>query len=285
MAHSLITVENFSYSYRGTSKKVLKDLTFSVEEFECCAILGPSEAGKTTLCYAIASILSHYYSGGKTAGKIFVDGLDALTAPLELMVRRIGFLMQNSSAYLSDIKPTVREEIAFSMENFGIERSRMIKQTELLMDELGISHLADRSPLELSGGEIQRVALASVMALDPPILILDEPTSSLDPDGARDLFLILKRLKGKKTMILVEQRMEILPHLVDSLLVLRNGEIAYRGKPEQYWGSPILLEKDVGAPIWTQIVHEISDRLGKQTGNSFTYRQALQSIKHLGDVH
>jgi len=279
MAHPIITVEDFSYSYRASTKKALDQLSFSVDEFECCGIIGPSEAGKSTLCYAIASVLPHYFSGGTIEGRIATAGLDALSIHLEAMMKRVGLLMQNSEVFLTGIKPTVREEIAFSMENLGISRSEIVERIQSVMDELGIGHLAQRDPLTLSGGETQRVALASVLALNPEILILDEPTSSLDQEGVRDLKLVVRKLKGRKTILLVEQRMELLPGLVDSVLVLREGRKVYRGPAEPFFSGFDCFEEEIGAPVWTRICYEIGNRTNRETGVlPYTYRQALQEL-------
>ena len=279
MASPVITLENFSYTYKGSSRRVLKDVSFSIEEFACCGIVGPSEAGKTTLCYAIASILTNYFSGGNTEGRIRTSGFDALSAPFEVMMKQIGFLMQNSTVQLTGIKPTVAEEIAFPMENLGLDRAEMIKRVNDLMVAGGISHLADRNPLTLSGGEMQRVALASVLALDPPILILDEPTLSLDNEGVSLLCSTLKKLKGKKTIILVDQRMEILPGLADTLLVLHDGEIISQGKPEKFFATPRWIEEEMGGPIWTQIVYEVNARNREESAPlPYTYRQSIERL-------
>jgi energy-coupling factor transporter ATP-binding protein EcfA2 len=282
MAHPIISVEDFSFSYRASGKKALDRLSFSVDEFECCGIIGPSEAGKSTLCYAISAVLPHYFSGGKTEGRISTAGLDALSSHMDVMMKKVGLLIQNSAVFLSGIKPTVREEIAFSMENVGIGRFEIVERIHSLMEELGIQHLADRDPLTLSGGEMQRVAIACVLALDPPILILDEPTSSLDQEGVRDVKLVLNQLKGRRTILLVEQRMEILPGLVDSLLVLREGKKVYRGPAESFFRSVECLEEDIGAPIWTQLCHQITNQASRMRRVlPYTYRQAL---KQLGDA-
>lgn len=282
MASPMISVEDFSYSYKGTTKKTLDHVNFSVDEFECCAILGPAEAGKTTLCHAISSVLPHYFSGGMAEGRIFTAGLNSITAPLEEMMKRVGFLIQNSSFYLTGIKPTVTEEIAFSMENYGAKRTEIIDRVQAVMSELGIGHLAHRDPLTLSGGETQRVALACVLALNPEILILDEPTSSLDQEGMRDLRIILKKLKGKKTILLVEQRMELLPGLADRILVLSNGRSVYHGTPEPFFSGPNCISQGVGAPIWTEAYLGYIARSDKQVNMpAFTYRQALKAFERI----
>lgn len=279
MAVPIVTAENFSYAYKGLPQKVLRNLSFSIEEFECVGIAGPSEAGKTTLCYALSSILSHYFGGGNVEGKIITSGLDALSAPFEVMLKRIGFLMQNSAVQLSGIKPTVFEEIAFSMENLGVERGEMIERSQRLMADVGISHLAERNPVTLSGGEIQRVALASILAIDPAILILDEPTSTLDREGVLGLCAILKKLKGKKTILLVEQRMEIFPGLIDNLLVLRAGEKIFHGKPEEFLGNSICFRERIGGPIWTETFYELEQQDQEHRRSlPYTYRQALSQL-------
>jgi len=279
MAHPIITVEDFSYLYRGSAKRSLDLLSFSIDEFECCGIVGPSEAGKTTLCYAIASVLPHYFSGGTIEGRISTTGLDALSTGIDLMMKKVGLLMQNSFVFLTGIKPTVREEIAFSMENLGIARPQIVERIQSVMEQVGIEHLALRDPLTLSGGEMQRVALASVLALDPEILILDEPTSSLDQEGVRDLKLILKKLKGRKTILVVEQRMELLPGLADSLLVLREGRKVYHGPTESFFSRFECFEEDIGGPIWTRVCYEIANRAGRKVSAlPYTYRQALKQL-------
>jgi energy-coupling factor transport system ATP-binding protein len=279
MAGSIISVEDFSYSYKGTTRKALDHVSFSVDEFECCAILGPAEAGKTTLCYAISAVLPHYFSGGLVEGGILTAGLDSITTPLEEMMKRVGCLIQNSSLYLTGIKPTVREEIAFSMENTGVERNEIIDRVQTTMSELGIDHLAHRDPQTLSGGEMQRVALACVLSLDPQILILDEPTSSLDQEGMRDLRIILKKLKGKKTILLVEQRMELLPGLADRILVLSNGRSVYHGTPEPFFSDSNCIQLGVGAPIWTQAYFSYTEQSLKRTNvSAFSYHQALKAL-------
>lgn len=279
MALPVIAIENLSYTYKGSIKKTLDDLTFSIDELECCGIIGPSESGKTTLCYALASVLRHHFAGGKFGGRIFLKGLDVFSTPLDLMTTHVGLLMQNSYLQLSGIKPTVIEEVAFSMENLSVAREEMIQRADQMMKDLGIAHLASRNPLTLSGGEKQRVALASILALDPPVLILDEPTSSLDPDGVRDLSVILKRMKGKKTILLIEQKMEILPGLVDSVLALRDGKIVHRGSPQDFFSNPINFEEEIGAPIWTEIVYQLEAQVGRPNKSlPYTYRQALYRL-------
>jgi energy-coupling factor transporter ATP-binding protein EcfA2 len=279
MAYPVIKVEDFSFSYQALAKKALDRLSFSIDEFECCGIIGPSEAGKSTLCYAITSVLPHYFSGGKTEGHVSTAGLDALSISMDLMMKKVGFLPQNSGVFLSGVKSTVTEEIAFSMENLGINRLEIVERIQSLMEELGIGHLADRDPLTLSGGEMQRVALACVLALEPPILILDEPTSSLDPEGVGDVKVILNKLKGRKTILLVEQRMELLPGLVDSLLVLREGKRVYRGPAESFFRSVECFEEDIDAPIWTQLCYHIDSQAGHTPRVlPYTYRQALRQL-------
>jgi energy-coupling factor transporter ATP-binding protein EcfA2 len=282
MAGSIISVQDFSYSYKGTTKRALDHVNLSVDEFECCAILGPAEAGKTTLCHAISSVLSHYFSGGVVEGRISTAGLDSITTPLEEMMKRVGFLIQNSTVYLTGIKPTVTEEIAFSMENIAVKRIEIIDRVQTVMSELGIDHLAHRDPMTLSGGETQRVALACVLSLDPQILILDEPTSSLDQEGIRDLRLVLKRLKGNKTILLIDQRMELLPGLADRILVLRDGKSLYHGFPEPFFSDPNCMDQGVGAPIWTEVYLGYVAQSEKQVNMpAFTYRQALKALERI----
>lgn len=280
MARTIITAEHLSYAYKGTIDKALKDISFTIEENECCAIVGPSEAGKTTLCYAIASILPQYFTGGHSEGKLFTNGYDATTSSFEHIIRTVGLLMQNSFAQISGIKPTVFEEVAFTLENHGIEREKMFAKTESILHQLGITHLAQRNPMTLSGGEMQRMALASILVLDPPILILDEPTSALDPQGVQEVAAILKKLKGKKTILLVEHRMELLSAIADAIIVLKEGEMLFKGKYFKAFETPRLIEENIGVPFWTMLYYEWRKTFSKTVDRlPFHYAQTLRKFK------
>lgn len=280
MAIPIINCENFSYTYKGTSKKALKQISFAIYEGECCAVIGPSEAGKTTLCYAISSIIPNVFKGGVMEGRLMVCGKDIVTTPLIEITKKVGILLQNFYAHISGIRPTVFEEIAFGLQNKGILPAKIKETVWKVMEELNILHLSDRTPFSLSGGEIQRVAIASILALDPAILVFDEPTAQLDPEGTKDFLNIIKTLKRKKTIVLVENKLELLSVVADKIIALRDGVVLFSGSPMEVFPNPLLVEEDIGSPIWTCLVYEINKRGGKKSIRlPWSYLEALRSLK------
>ena len=145
-------------------------------------MVGPNGAGKSTLCYTIAGFVPHFFKGELT-GAVLVDGSDLQSSTLNEWVLTVGLAFQNPFNQISGAKYTVFEELAFGLENIGIPRDEMIARVEESMKLTGISDLADRSPYSLSGGQQQRVALTSILVMQPKVLVLDEPTSQMDPVG------------------------------------------------------------------------------------------------------
>jgi energy-coupling factor transport system ATP-binding protein len=145
---------------------------------------------------------------------------------------------------------------------------------ETTLTQLGIAPLAQRDPLTLSGGEMQKMAIASLLVLDPAILVLDEPTSQLDPSSSAELMRLLRNLKGKKTLILIEHKMAILPPLADKVLALQRGQMLFAGSVREAFSTGRLIEEGIGAPEWTLLAHRWVGR-GPQT-LPWSYRAALQ---------
>jgi len=192
----MIELDKVSYTYPAAAGPALQDISLSIPEGQFCALIGVNGAGKSTLAYTIAGFVPHFYHGTLT-GKVTVANLDTQTTPLHELVTRAGLIFQNPFNQISGTKYTVREEIAFGLENLGIARTKMLARIDAAMSIVGINDLAERSPLALSGGQMQRVAIASVLAMQPPVLVLDEPTSQLDPIGSREVFSAVRALSQK----------------------------------------------------------------------------------------
>lgn len=279
MGRQAIVAAGFSYTYRGSTRKALEEVTFAVEEGECCAIVGPAEAGKSTLCYAIASVIPRFIKGGSAEGSILIHGRDLSLAPLEDLIRQVGVVHQNPFIQISGIKPTVREEVALALENLGVPRQEMLENVEATLAQLDIAHLAQRDPLTLSGGEMQKVALASTLVLDPAILILDEPTSQLDPGSIGELVKLLRQLKAKKTLLLVEHKMEILPALADKVVALAGGRVLLAGAAAAVFSSGECIEAKIGAPLWTLLAYRVANQQRQKL--PWSYRDALRWFGHV----
>jgi len=220
----MIQFEHLGYRYPGSDLSVLQDLTLEIEEGEFLLVIGPSGAGKSTLLRCLNGLVPHFY-GGTVSGQVGVDGRDPVALGPQGMADIVGFVLQDPEAQF--VVDRVEDELAFALENQGIDPLIMRKRVEEVLDQLNIAHLRKRSVSTLSGGERQRVAIAAVMTLQPRILVLDEPTSQLDPQGAEEVLDTLVKLNQDLglTIILSEHRLERVVQYVDRILYLSgNGQ-------------------------------------------------------------
>ena len=187
----MIHFSHFSYQYPDTPAPVLDDISLHLAEGDFVLVVGPSGAGKSTFLRSINGLVPHFY-GGKIGGAVRVDGRDPVQVEPRGMSDLVGMVFQDpESGFVVDV---VEDELAFALENWAFPRDVMRKRVEEALDQLQIAHLRDRPVSDLSGGEKQRVAIASVLTLHPDILVLDEPTSQLDPQAAEEVLLALRQL-------------------------------------------------------------------------------------------
>jgi energy-coupling factor transporter ATP-binding protein EcfA2 len=215
----MIHFDRLTYRYPGAEPPVLCDLSFSIEEGEFLLVMGPSGAGKSTLLRCLNGLVPHFY-GGTVAGQVRVDGRDPVTLGPGGMADAVGFVFQDPEAQF--VVDKVEDELAFALENQGLDPIIMRKRVEEALDQLNIAHLRQRSVNTLSGGERQRVAIAAVMTLQPRVLVLDEPTSQLDPHAAEEVLDALVKLNQDLglTLVLSEHRLERVVQYVDRILYL-----------------------------------------------------------------
>ena len=252
----MISLRNVTYSYPAMAAPALKDVSLEIPAGQFCAVVGANGAGKSTLAFAIAGFIPHFYHG-RLQGEVTVDGKDTQAAPLHDLVLSVGLIFQNPFNQISGTKFTVREEIAFGLENLGIAREEMLARVEETMALVGIEELADRSPLALSGGQMQRVAIASVLAMRPKVLVLDEPTSQLDPVGSREVFTTVRALvaEGQMTVVMIEHKLEWVAVFADRVIVLSQGTVVADGEPGEVLTGEGLWEYGVGQTRYTQAAH------------------------------
>jgi energy-coupling factor transport system ATP-binding protein len=258
----MISIQSVTYSFPGASVPALHDLSLEIPEGQFCAVVGANGAGKSTLGFAIAGFIPHFYHG-RLAGKVHVDGKDTQEVPLHELVLSVGLIFQNPFNQISGTKFTVREEIAFGLENLGIQRQEMGRRVEETMAQVGIQDLADRSPLALSGGQMQRVAIASVLAMRPKVLVLDEPTSQLDPIGSREVFTSIRALMAgsQMTVVMIEHKLEWVAVFADRVIALSQGVVIADGDPGEVLTQEVLLEQGVGQTRFT-----LAARRARQAG-------------------
>ena len=250
-------LENVSYQYPLENRKVLKNINLDIKKGEFWAVIGKNGSGKTTLCSILRRFVPDFYKGELT-GKIMLEDKELKDYSQKELVQKIGFVFQNPFTQISGVKDTVFEEIAYGLENLGLDKEEIISRVEKILKLLEIEKLRDRNPYDLSGGQKQRVALASIIAMNPDILVIDEPTSQLDPKGTEDIFKIINLMANEgKTIILVEHKLELIAEYAQNILVLDEGEIILSGKAEEVLNNKILLEKEIGMTQYSILAYEL----------------------------
>jgi energy-coupling factor transport system ATP-binding protein len=262
---AIVNLDNVSYKYPLTDTLALRNISLQVDEGEFVAVVGPNGAGKSTLCYALAGFVPHFFKGELT-GNVVVDGKDLFKSTLSEWVLTVGLAFQNPFNQISGAKYTVFEELAFGLENIGISREEMVTRVEEAMRLTGISDLADRSPYSLSGGQQQRVALASILVMQPKVLVLDEPTSQMDPIGTREVFAVIRTMAERgMTVVLVEHKVEWIAEFADRVIALHNGQILLEGSPSEVLTSELLEEMGFGISRYTSVARA-AQKLGLWKG-------------------
>ena len=257
-----LKLENVNYKYPLEEKNTLQNINIEIKKGEFWAVIGKNGSGKTTLCNILRRFVPDFYKGELT-GKITLEGKELKDYSQKEIVQKIGFVFQNPFTQISGVKNTVFEEIAYGLENLGIERETIISEVEKILKLLEIEKLRDKNPYNLSGGQKQRVALASIIAMNPDILVIDEPTSQLDPKGTEDIFKIINLMANEgKTIILVEHKLELIAEYAENILVLDEGEIILSGKANEVLNNKILLEKEIGMTQYSMLAYEL-EKVGK----------------------
>ena len=255
-------IENVNYKYPLEDKQALKNINIEIKKGEFWAVIGKNGSGKTTFCNMLRRFVPDFYKGELT-GKITLEDKELKDYSQKELVQKIGFVFQNPFTQISGVKDTVFEEIAYGLENLGLEKEEIISKVEKILKLLEIEKLRDRNPYDLSGGQKQRVALASIIAMDPDILVIDEPTSQLDPKGTEDIFKIINLMANEgKTIILVEHKLELIAEYAENILVLDEGEIILSGKASEVLNNKILLEKEIGMTQYSMLAYEL-EKSGK----------------------
>lgn len=250
---SVITVENLRYQYPHAEKLALDGITFFVEKGEFIGIIGENGAGKSTLSQALIGLVPQFYKGAY-GGKVIVNGKEAGSTPVAQMCGNVGLVFQNPFNQLSGAKDTVYDEVAFGMQNLGVPREEMHSRAEEALKLLDIWQYRDRNPFDLSGGQMQRVAIASVLVMRPDVMVLDEPTSQLDPEGSEEVFRAVEKLtKSGITILMIEQKIEKLAAYCNRILLLHEGKQIAFDTPQKIFSMENLEDYGVQAPAFTRI--------------------------------
>lgn len=277
---AFVNLKNVTYKYPLTDKPALQKINLQIKEGEFVAIVGPNGAGKSTLCYTLAGFAPHFFKG-ELSGTVEVAGKVSNQSTLDEWVLNVGLAFQNPFNQISGAKYTVFEEIAFGLENIGIPRDEMKKRVEDAMTLTGITDLANRSPYSLSGGQQQRVALTSILVMRPKLLVLDEPTSQMDPIGTREVFGTIRKMAEEgMTVVLVEHKVEWIAQFADRVIAMHNGQILLEGNPSEVLTSNLLVKNGFGLSRYTSTARE-AKKLGiwKKEKLPVTLDEAVEGFK------
>jgi energy-coupling factor transporter ATP-binding protein EcfA2 len=278
----IINAKSLGFQYVGAQKPAIQGIDISIKDNEFILLTGPSGCGKTSLCRCLNGLIPNFYQGEWT-GELLVDGLSVTTQLTSELSRRVGYVFQNPENQLFAL--TVEKDIAFGPENLGLSRQEIRERVDEAMNVTGTLPLKDLAPYELSGGQQQRVALAGVLAMKPSVIVLDEPTSFLDPRTAEDVMRATDDLRREMglTIMVVEHRLDLVARYAERIVVMDGGKIVADGDLEETLDEKFdLLEGlGVGVPrvslLWTMLRHD-----GLVSGKVPTHVESAASS--LGDM-
>ncbi len=271
----IVSLAGFSVSYTKDSPPALDRIDLDLNSRESVVVSGLSGSGKSTLCLAVAG-LTDTFPAMTVSGEIN-RGESADGKPL-----RVGIVLQNFYSQITYLRSTVMEEIAFPCENLGMPREETARRVSDALNRIRICHLAERSPLELSGGEKQKVVLAAAIAGKPDLLILDEPLSQLDPESTAYLGNVLSELKKEMALLIAENDPYLTLKVADRLVVLSEGKIIADGSPETAISPSTATCLDL--PAWTKCVSKADEEsiAGENQATrryELNYRKALTLLR------
>ncbi len=260
-----IETKNLTYTYPGGTKPSISSISIKVEKGEFVLITGPSGCGKTTLCRCFNGLIPHFYQG-ELKGEISVAEMDTTKHQTHEMAKHVGLVFQNPENQLFAL--SVEKDVAFGMENLGAPREEIRKRVDWALKQTDIYDLRERSPHEVSGGQQQRVAIAAVLAMQPEIIVLDEPTSFLDPLSAEKIFEVIRELNKKlgMTVVLVEHRLDLTAKYADHIIIMDEGKVCFDGNPREILSTEETRLIGVGIPKAT-LLYQLLRKEGMNLSN------------------
>lgn len=277
----LIEIKDYTWQYINSDLPALSDINLTIDEGTFVGIIGPNGSGKTTLAYSMDGLIPGQYNGIKH-GTVHVFGKEVEAYPKGALQKLVGIVFSDPEAQFTSM--TVEDELVFGMENLGMSVPEIRERLEWVTQLTELGHLLEKPPYEISGGQKQRVALAAVLAMTPKVLILDEPTSMLDPISRNRIFDVLARLKKEQnsTIIVIEHNLENLIPLADRMILLSNGKLVLDDATEAFFQNlGFLLDNSVYPPGSMQFFYELARRNYYQGKIPLTLEQAYL---HLGQI-
>ncbi len=280
----IVRIENLSFRYARGTVPALDDISATVQAGEFIGITGPAGAGKTTLLSCINGVIPHYYAG-ELRGQVWADGVLVAASTLRELAGHIGSVFEDPDFQMVSI--TVEEEIAFGPENLRVPPEEIERRIQDALHKTGIAHLRERAISTLSGGQKQRVAIAAALAMQPRILLLDDPTSELDPMGTQEVIGSLRELNRQMgiTILMVSQDMERLVENADRILVLTEGRLLLDGTPAEICRQADVLQRvGIRVPQVTEFALALLSRFNRAPADGkvpLTVEQAAAMLREL----
>ncbi|UCC27560.1 MAG: ATP-binding cassette domain-containing protein [Candidatus Bathyarchaeota archaeon] len=276
----IIEAKNLTYTYPGGTEPAIKNVSLTIEKGDFVILTGPSGCGKTTLCRCFNGLIPHFYAG-RLEGELSVARLNVIERPIYEMARHVGLVFQNPENQLFAL--SVEKDVAFGLENLGLPRDQIRERVDWALQMTGIEELRERAPHELSGGQQQRVAIACVLAMQPEVMVLDEPTSFLDPLGAQKIFEVVSELNRKLgvTVILVEHRLDLASKHANHVIIMNERTIVLDDEPQEVFDSESARLIGVGIPKATKLwvmLRQNGVRLGRAPVNPEEAVQLLRGV-------
>jgi energy-coupling factor transporter ATP-binding protein EcfA2 len=275
----IVCIDNLSYQYPRSPGLVLRDVNLSIRRGEFLGIVGATGAGKTTLCLALNGIVPQFH-GGRFFGRVSIAGLDTIENPIHLLAQHVAMVFQDPETQL--IANSVEDEVAFGLENVRLPRDEILQRIRWALETVRLDGMEAKHPSELSGGEKQRLAIAAALALQPEVLVLDEPTSQLDPLGKQQVFATVRELNTHLgiTVILVSHASEEIAEFVDRVALLANGELVDVDLPSRIFSQADLSNQHaIRPPQVTSFYMELRDRGFDPPSTPVTLEEATQTYE------
>ena len=272
-----ISARSLTFTYAGGTSPSMEDISLSIEKGEFVILTGPSGCGKTTFCRCLNGLIPNFYSG-ELRGDLYVDGVNVSEKSTAELSKHIGFVFQNPENQLFSL--SVERDVAFGLENLGVPKEEALARVRWAMKSTGIENLRNKAPYELSGGQQQRAAIAGVLAMKPSIIVLDEPTSFLDPRSAEDIVGVIAQLNREYglTTILVEHRLDIVSRYANRVIIMDGGKIVLDGPPAAVYGDKARLI-GIGLPKITTLFHMLRREGFPLQTNPITVEQASEELR------
>ncbi|MGQ4872632.1 MAG: energy-coupling factor ABC transporter ATP-binding protein [Promethearchaeia archaeon] len=274
----LIDFHNFYFRYKKNEEYAVANINLKIKDNKFILLCGETGSGKTTLIRCMNGLIPQFYAGFYK-GSVNVCGKDTVETPIADLSTDVGIVFQNPENQL--ISMNVEHEIAFGLENIGIPREQIAEKIKEVAKITKISHLLEKAPFELSGGEQQRVAIASILALEPKVLVLDEPTAQLDPYTAQEIIRLIKEIQQKKkiTVIISEHRLDLVMSYADEIILIKDGKILEHDSKENVTYGNNFKELYINHPF----IYNVFEKLRKE-GLEFdkiplTIKEAINFIK------